>query len=172
MFILKGNPDKSDPFDYGNFFIENNNEAIKMEELRNDYDNDDIISSNQFISGQYVDVLAASNNNFVGSTVGTAIRTTRMAETSIDDSNGVVNSTFIGDTGSNNLATNSTTCVGDSLYCNLTEAEYHEMLYDYIFPTTGEWILIGFHGAVFTVGLVCFWRKFSFDFVMPSLISF
>lgn len=156
-FISKGNPDESDPFDYVNF-SENNNKAIKWEELRNDYDNDDIIISNQFISGQHIDVSEASNNNFVGSTDGTANRTTRMAETSLDDGNGVVNSTFIGDTSTNNLATNST-CVGDSLYCNLTEAEYHEMLYDYIFPTTGEWILIGFHGAVFTVGLVCFLKN-------------
>lgn len=153
LFILKGNQDESDPFDYANFLIENNNGAIKSEELRNDYDNDDVILSNQFISGQHVDVLEAINN-LVGSTVVTAIRTTRMVQTSIDDNNGAGNSTYIDDE-SNNLGTNRT-CVGDPLYCNLTEAEYHEMLYEYIFPTTGEWILIGFHGAVFTVGLVCF----------------
>lgn len=130
--------------------IENSNEAIKSEEVRNGYDNDNIILSNQFISGQNVDVLEASNN-FDGPTIATAIRTTRMAQTSIDDSNGGDNSTSI----DGDLGTNST-CVGDPLYCNLTETEYHEMLYDYIFPTTGEWILIGFHGAVFTVGLVRF----------------
>lgn len=150
LFISKGNQNESEPFDYVNVLIENNNEAIKSEQLRNDYD--DVILSNQFISGQHVDVLEASNN-FVGSTVATAIRTTRMAQTSIDDSSGVDNSTTIDDE-SKNLRRNST-CVGDPLYCNLTEEEYHEMLYDYIFPTTGEWILIGFHGAVFTVGLVC-----------------
>lgn len=152
LFISKGNQNESDPFDYANFLIKNNNGAIKSEELRNDYDNVDVILSNQFISGQHVDVLEA-NNNFVGSTVATAIRTTRMAHTLIDDSNGAGNSTSIDDENTN-LVTNRT-CVGDPLYCNLTEAEYREMLYEYIFPTTGEWILIGFHGAVFTVGLVC-----------------
>lgn len=48
------------------------------------------------------------------------------------------------------------TCVGEPEYCNLTEVEYLEMLYDYIFPTPGEWVLIGFHAAVFLVGLVSF----------------
>lgn len=46
------------------------------------------------------------------------------------------------------------TCIGAPEYCNYTYEEYRKMLDDYIFPTTGEWILIGFHGAVFTVGLV------------------
>lgn len=46
------------------------------------------------------------------------------------------------------------TCVGEPEYCNLTESEYLEMLHDYIFPTPGEWVLIGFHAAVFLVGLV------------------
>lgn len=46
------------------------------------------------------------------------------------------------------------TCVGDPEYCNYTEFEYLQMLYDYIFPTPGEWVLIGFHAAVFIVGLV------------------
>lgn len=46
------------------------------------------------------------------------------------------------------------TCVGEPEYCNLTEMEYLQMLYDYIFPTPGEWVLIGFHTAVFLVGLV------------------
>lgn len=50
--------------------------------------------------------------------------------------------------------TENYTCVGEPEYCNLTEEEYHEMLYDYIFPTFGEWILIGFHTIVFLVGLV------------------
>lgn len=46
------------------------------------------------------------------------------------------------------------TCVGAPEYCNYTREEYIKMLYDYIFPTTGEWILIGCHGIVFIVGLV------------------
>lgn len=48
------------------------------------------------------------------------------------------------------------TCVGDSEYCNYTETEYLEMLHDYIFPTPGEWVLIGFHAVVFLIGLVSF----------------
>lgn len=46
------------------------------------------------------------------------------------------------------------TCVGAPEYCNYTREEYIKMLYDYIFPTTGEWILIGCHAVVFVVGLV------------------
>lgn len=46
------------------------------------------------------------------------------------------------------------TCVGEPEYCNYTEEEYLEMVYDYIFPTPGEWVLIGFHTIVFLVGLV------------------
>lgn len=46
------------------------------------------------------------------------------------------------------------TCVGELEYCNYTEGEYNDMLYNYIFPTPGEWVAIGFHLAVFLVGLV------------------
>lgn len=46
------------------------------------------------------------------------------------------------------------TCVGAPEYCNYTREEYIKMLYDYIFPTTGEWILIGCHFTVFVIGLV------------------
>lgn len=77
------------------------------------------------------------------------------------------------------------TCVGDPEYCNLTELEYLQMLYDYIFPTPGEWVLIGFHAAVFIVGLVsylhflvcgdcccCFFRSWSiFDRMNFCLIN-
>lgn len=45
-------------------------------------------------------------------------------------------------------------CVGDPRYCNLTYDEYIELLYEYIAPTTSEWILIVSHSVVFTVGLV------------------
>lgn len=58
-------------------------------------------------------------------------------------------------TNSNTLFENYT-CVGEPEYCNLTEAEYLEMIYDYIFPTPGEWVLIGFHTIVFFVGLVSY----------------
>lgn len=47
-------------------------------------------------------------------------------------------------------------CVGEPDYCNMTESEYRQMVYDYIFPSHGEWVLIGCHGIVFLVGLVSF----------------
>lgn len=46
------------------------------------------------------------------------------------------------------------TCVGDPLHCNLTYEEYLEMLYDYIYPSVPEWILICSHAVVFLMGLV------------------
>lgn len=46
------------------------------------------------------------------------------------------------------------TCLGDQLYCNYTYEEYVEMLYDYIYPTVPEWILIFSHAVVFFMGLV------------------
>ncbi|CAD7089438.1 unnamed protein product [Hermetia illucens] len=46
------------------------------------------------------------------------------------------------------------TCVGDALYCNLTYEEYIELVYDYIYPTTTEWIFICLHSIVFIMGLV------------------
>ncbi|XP_062561572.1 neuropeptide SIFamide receptor-like isoform X2 [Armigeres subalbatus] len=46
------------------------------------------------------------------------------------------------------------TCVGDPLYCNLTYEEYHQLLLDYIYPSTAEWILIASHTVVFIMGLV------------------
>lgn len=69
------------------------------------------------------------------------------------------------------------TCVGEPEYCNLTEEEYFQMIYDYIFPTPGEWVLIGFHTIVFLVGLVsnyccnfnfCVKRAFSNEFPVLS----
>lgn len=59
------------------------------------------------------------------------------------------------------------TCVGDPEYCNYTELEYLQMLYDYIFPTPGEWVLIGFHAAVFIVGLVSSHQHFFLLFRLP-----
>lgn len=46
------------------------------------------------------------------------------------------------------------TCMGDPIYCNYTYEEYVEMLYDYIYPTIPEWILIASHAVVFFMGLV------------------
>lgn len=48
-------------------------------------------------------------------------------------------------------------CVGDPSYCNLTYDEYMELLYEYIAPTTSEWILIVSHAVVFIMGLVSSW---------------
>ncbi|XP_034826661.1 orexin/Hypocretin receptor type 1-like [Maniola hyperantus] len=45
-------------------------------------------------------------------------------------------------------------CVGDKQFCNLTKEDYVAMLNDYIYPQTYEWVLIGVHTAVFTIGLV------------------
>lgn len=60
---------------------------------------------------------------------------------------------------------NNGTCPGAQEYCNYTEAQYRQMLFDYLFPTPGEWLLIGFHTIVFLVGLVSF---ISFVFVIQS----
>ncbi|XP_053674002.1 neuropeptide SIFamide receptor-like [Anopheles nili] len=46
------------------------------------------------------------------------------------------------------------TCVGDPDFCNLTYGEYRQLLMDYIYPSTGEWILIASHTVVFLMGLV------------------
>uniref|UniRef100_A0A182FLU9 Uncharacterized protein n=1 Tax=Anopheles albimanus TaxID=7167 RepID=A0A182FLU9_ANOAL len=45
------------------------------------------------------------------------------------------------------------TCVGDPDFCNLTYGEYRQLLMDYIYPSTGEWILIASHTVVFIMGL-------------------
>lgn len=45
-------------------------------------------------------------------------------------------------------------CVGDVQFCNLTKEEYVEMLNNYIYPYTYEWVLIGTHTVVFIAGLV------------------
>uniref|UniRef100_A0A182K9Y5 Uncharacterized protein n=1 Tax=Anopheles christyi TaxID=43041 RepID=A0A182K9Y5_9DIPT len=45
------------------------------------------------------------------------------------------------------------TCVGDPDFCNLTYSEYRQLLMDYIYPSTGEWILIASHTVVFLMGL-------------------
>ncbi|XP_053618332.1 orexin receptor type 2-like [Plodia interpunctella] len=45
-------------------------------------------------------------------------------------------------------------CLGDEEYCNLTRQDYEEMLYEYIYPHTYEWVLIGTHTVVFVMGLV------------------
>lgn len=46
------------------------------------------------------------------------------------------------------------TCVGDPQFCNLTYDEYRQLLMDYIYPSTAEWILIASHTVVFIMGLI------------------
>uniref|UniRef100_A0A182T0D8 Uncharacterized protein n=1 Tax=Anopheles maculatus TaxID=74869 RepID=A0A182T0D8_9DIPT len=53
------------------------------------------------------------------------------------------------------------TCVGDPDFCNLTYSEYRQLLMDYIYPSTGEWILIASHTVVFLMGLILFRMKFN-----------
>lgn len=73
------------------------------------------------------------------------------------------------------------TCVGEREYCNLTYDEYIILLYDYIYPTTPEWILICSHLVVFIMGLVSFnlsyfkiifmiWFIINFDNCMKSML--
>ncbi|XP_052873283.1 neuropeptide SIFamide receptor-like [Anopheles cruzii] len=54
----------------------------------------------------------------------------------------------------NCLIDHNVTCVGDPDFCNLTYGEYRQLLMDYIYPSTGEWILIASHTVVFIMGLV------------------
>lgn len=53
-----------------------------------------------------------------------------------------------------NVTTVTEGCVGDAQFCNLTKEEYVEMLNNYIYPHTYEWVLIGTHTVVFIAGLV------------------
>jgi hypothetical protein len=61
------------------------------------------------------------------------------------------------------------TCVGDKQYCNLTYDEYMELLLEYIYPTTPEWILIASHTVVFVVGLVSNLFIFCESIIEPFL---
>lgn len=60
---------------------------------------------------------------------------------------------------------NTTECLNE--YC-VSQEEYLDMIYDYIYPSRFEWVLIAFYVVVFVVGiignfLVCFavWRNAS-----------
>lgn len=66
---------------------------------------------------------------------------------------------------------NNETCVGEPEYCNYTEHEYRQMVYEYLFPTPGEWVLIGCHAVVFLVGLVSFLAvvRFCFFFIFDCI---
>uniref|UniRef100_A0A182WCN8 Uncharacterized protein n=1 Tax=Anopheles minimus TaxID=112268 RepID=A0A182WCN8_9DIPT len=56
------------------------------------------------------------------------------------------------------------TCVGDPDFCNLTYGEYRQLLMDYIYPSTGEWILIASHTVVFLMGLVSMCRDVTITY--------
>lgn len=60
---------------------------------------------------------------------------------------------------------NNETCHGSPEYCNLTRAEYEEMLREFIYPKWPGMLLIGAHAVVFTMGLVC---KTSDTYVKPA----
>lgn len=61
------------------------------------------------------------------------------------------------------------TCVGDPLYCNLTNEEYQQLLMDYIYPSTAEWILIASHSVVFIMGLVSTsWVVFGLNYLQQK----
>lgn len=62
--------------------------------------------------------------------------------------------TICSESGADCAIDHSVVCVGDKEYCNLTKAEYEELIYDYIAPTVPEWILIFSHICVFLMGLV------------------
>lgn len=64
------------------------------------------------------------------------------------------------------------TCVGDPLHCNLTYEEYLEMLYDYIYPSVPEWILICSHAVVFLMGLVSEFNYPLLHLLTHPLVSF
>ncbi|OWR50755.1 allatotropin receptor [Danaus plexippus plexippus] len=55
----------------------------------------------------------------------------------------------------NEIESNSSEpCVGDAEFCNMTREDYIQMLYEYIYPQTYEWVLIGVHTTVFVIGLI------------------
>lgn len=62
--------------------------------------------------------------------------------------------TTCSETSSDFVIDHSVHCVGEKLYCNLSKEEYEDLLYDYIFPSLPEWILIISHIIVFLMGLV------------------
>lgn len=123
--------------DYINYALEEN------DALRN------LASNLQHTEQQHIDLLAKPDDEWpmadTQPTLNTADKMIGINATcGLGDGNGDTNTCY----------QENVTCVGDPEYCNLTELEYLQMLYDYIFPTPGEWVLIGFHAAVFIVGLV------------------
>lgn len=153
---MKGNQDRGEPFGYVNLLLDENNNEIKGEQ-DDDYLNGAEIFLNQFISEQHIDVVKRDNYEWSVTTAPTPNDEIKDINSTCIDADGMV------DDSSDLCHQENITCVGAPEYCNYTYEEYQSMLYDYIFPTTGEWILIGFHAAVFTIGLVSFQYFFIFS---------
>lgn len=45
------------------------------------------------------------------------------------------------------------TCVGEEIHCNYSLEQYMDMLNEYIYPNSYEWVLIATHAMVFVIGL-------------------
>lgn len=58
------------------------------------------------------------------------------------------------DNSSEIVDTTNELCIGSPEYCNMTKEDYVQMLKNYIYPQTYEWVLIGTHTLVFIMGLV------------------
>lgn len=152
FFFVADQLDREEPIDNVNFLIENNHEMRIEDE-------------------QHVDIMQNDENEWP-TTKSSNEEMTSTNTTCLDAD---------GDSNSISCHQENTTCVGSPEYCNYTYEEYRKMLDDYIFPTTGEWILIGFHGAVFLVGLVsenefyfyfCFRKKERKNAENPSNFPF
>lgn len=64
------------------------------------------------------------------------------------------NATCVEGEDENCIIDHNITCVGIPTYCHLSYEDYVQLLYDYIYPSIPEWILIFSHGLVFLMGLV------------------
>lgn len=121
------------------------------------------LALNWFHSEQFVEMPLKSDDGLAKRTFGSINEDNTTTQNTTfemfdDDITGV-------DLNNDTLDQNNETCPGEQEYCNYTELQYRQMLFDYIFPTAGEWVLIGCHTIVFLVGLVSF---FLFVFVIQS----
>lgn len=96
----------------------------------------------------------------------TTERTSISATTDANYEGNIANCTETSD--ENCIIDHNVTCVGEREYCNLTYDEYISLLYDYIYPTTPEWILICSHLVVFIMGLV----SLTYNHIIYSVIFF
>lgn len=139
-----------DTDDHGNYTVEPHTDTLRS------------IPLNWKLSEQYVDMSMKSAAAAAAAAAdGDELMTNTIVPSSIDDEVTTMNATdeinddaTTVDTMAYNLKND--TCVGEPEYCNYTELEYRQMVYDYIFPTPGEWVLVACHAVVFLVGLVSF----------------